>query len=76
MHHYNAEALKECFDMLDGRKAVGIDGVCKEEYQECLKQNLEDYNQVKANVISTRTRKTGLYSQGREAGANATIGYQ
>jgi RNA-directed DNA polymerase len=29
---FNKEALKECFNMLDGKKAIGIDGVTKSEY--------------------------------------------
>ena len=26
MHHINEGALRSCFDQLDGRKAVGVDG--------------------------------------------------
>ena len=29
MHHFNEESLKECFHELDGKKAVGIDGIDK-----------------------------------------------
>ena len=37
----NMEMLQECFDSLDGTKAVGIDGVSKENYGKNLVRNLE-----------------------------------
>lgn len=40
MHHFNLESLLQCFHELDGRKAVGADGVTKEKYQENLIPNL------------------------------------
>lgn len=40
MHFYNLESLAGCFNMLDGRKAVGADGITKEVYGEKLGQNL------------------------------------
>ena len=42
MHHFNVASLEECFHQLDGRKAVGIDGVTKAEYAERLDDNLQD----------------------------------
>jgi RNA-directed DNA polymerase len=42
MHHFNEESLAGCFHELDGRKAVGIDGIDKEEYGRELEANLED----------------------------------
>ena len=42
MHLYNLESLAECFNELDGRKAVGADGVTKEVYGEKLEPNLLD----------------------------------
>ena len=32
MHHYAVENLRACFEVLDGRKAPGVDGVTKAEY--------------------------------------------
>lgn len=32
MHHFNEESLKECFYELDGKKALGVDGMDKETY--------------------------------------------
>jgi RNA-directed DNA polymerase len=40
MHHFNEESLKECFHELDGRKAVGVDGINKETYGKDLDQNI------------------------------------
>jgi RNA-directed DNA polymerase len=40
MHHFNEESLKECFHELDGKKAVGIDGVDKETYGKELDLNI------------------------------------
>jgi len=41
MNVFNVESLRECFNMLDGKKAVGIDGVKKEDYVEDLDGNLQ-----------------------------------
>ncbi len=40
-HLINKELLKECHEKMDGNKAVGIDGVTKEEYGRNLDENLE-----------------------------------
>ena len=42
MHHVNEESLAECFKVIDGNKAKGIDNVSKKEYGEGLKVNLSD----------------------------------
>jgi group II intron reverse transcriptase/maturase len=42
MHLYNQESLEQCFHELDGSKAVGIDGMDKEEYGKNLRGNIED----------------------------------
>jgi RNA-directed DNA polymerase len=42
MHHINEGSLRRCFDKLDGKKALGVDGISKEEYGKNLKANLED----------------------------------
>jgi group II intron reverse transcriptase/maturase len=41
MHHFNCESLRGCFHELDGRKAVGTDGVDKETYAKDLIKNIE-----------------------------------
>jgi len=40
MHHFNEEALIECFHELDGKKALGADGIDKETYGKELDQNI------------------------------------
>lgn len=40
-HMINKELLKECHEEMDGKKAVGIDGITKEEYGRKLDENLE-----------------------------------
>lgn len=40
MHHFNEESLKECFHELDGKKAVGVDGIDKETYGKELDLNI------------------------------------
>lgn len=42
MHHFNEESLKECFYELDGKKAVGADGIDKEAYGKNLDQNISN----------------------------------
>ena len=42
MHLFKEESLGACFHALDGRKAVGADGVSKEQYGEHLEENLEE----------------------------------
>lgn len=41
IHHFNEESLKECFNRLDGKKAVGIDGMDKAQYALELDKNIE-----------------------------------
>ena len=41
MHHFNEASLQECFDSLDGRQAVGADGVTKRDDANRLEENLE-----------------------------------
>lgn len=40
MHHYNVDSLRDCFQELDGKKALGNDGLSKETYGEYLEENL------------------------------------
>ena len=41
-HLLNRDFLKDCYNSLNRNKAVGIDGVCWEEYGEALDDNVED----------------------------------
>ena len=40
IHHFNEESLIECFHELDGKKALGADGIDKETYGKELHQNI------------------------------------
>ena len=40
MHHFNEETLTTCFNELDGKKAVGADGVTKDDYGKSLTANI------------------------------------
>lgn len=42
MHHFNEASLAACFHTLDGRKAMGVDGVSKADYGEHLEENLKE----------------------------------
>jgi group II intron reverse transcriptase/maturase len=42
MHHVNEESLRTIFNKLDGKKAIGIDGIRKEDYAKNLEINLKD----------------------------------
>ena len=52
-HMIDRELLKECFDELNGNKAVGIDKVTKDEYLRNLPQNLENL----VNSLKTKRYK-------------------
>ena len=41
-HLINEEMLKSCHRDMDGKKAVGIDGVTKADYEENLEENLKN----------------------------------
>jgi len=42
MHLYNQESLTNCFLELNGKKAIGIDGITKVKYGENLHHNIDD----------------------------------
>jgi group II intron reverse transcriptase/maturase len=41
-HLINAEMIKACHEQMDKKKAVGIDGTTKEEYEANLEENIKD----------------------------------
>ena len=75
MHLFKEESLAACFHRLDGRKAVGVDGVRKAEYGEHLEPNL--------NALIARMKRMGyrpgpvrqvLIPKGDKAGATRPLG--
>ena len=55
VHHINRQMLLECHASMDGDKAVGIDGVTKEDYGKNLDENLEDLlDRMKRNAYKPK----------------------
>ena len=68
LHHFNESSLAVCFRELDGRKAVGIDGIDKVRYGENLDDNLKDLvTRMKRMAYQPAARTTGTYTKRREA---------
>ena len=42
MHLFNEESLTTCYHELDGKKAIGIDGVSKADYGKKLQENIQN----------------------------------
>ena len=54
-HIINKQMLTECHANMDGDKAVGVDGVTKEEYSENLNENLDDLlDRMKRNAYKPK----------------------
>lgn len=75
MHLFNEESLAACFRALDGKKAVGADGVRKAEYGDHLETNLKE--------LMVRMKRMGyrpgpvrqvLIPKGNKAGATRPLG--
>ncbi len=54
-HVYDVDNLRACYDALPGNRAVGMDGVTKEEYGKGLEENLSD--------LSARLKRMGFHPQ-------------
>lgn len=75
MHHFNEESLKECFDKLEGKKAVGVDGVDKESYGKELDQNISKLiAQMKAMAYRPGPVREVLIPKEGKAGAMRPLG--
>lgn len=40
MHHFTVENLRACFESLDAKHAIGVDGITKATYGQDLAANL------------------------------------
>ncbi|MCP3685059.1 MAG: group II intron reverse transcriptase/maturase [bacterium] len=49
-HVYNQDLLRQCYDSIDGRRAVGIDGVTKAAYGKDLATNLPNLSRRLGNM--------------------------
>lgn len=57
-HLINKELLIECHNELDGRKAKGIDGITKEEYNKNLEENIQNLvNKLKTKSFNPTPAK-------------------
>ncbi len=75
MHLYNEESLAACFRALDGKKAVGVDGVRKVEYGEHLESNLEELiSRMKRMGYRPGPVRQVLIPKGDKAGATRPLG--
>jgi RNA-directed DNA polymerase len=75
MPMFSVENLKECFHMLDRKKAVGIDGVTKDEYALNLNENLENLvNRMKTMSYRPGPVKQVLIPKEGKPGATRPLG--
>ena len=75
MHHFNLDMLLQCFDELDGKKAVGVDGVTKEQYQENLIDNLQSLvDRMKRMAYIPGSVRTVLIHKEDKPGATRPLG--
>lgn len=65
MHLFSQESLAACFHALDGKKAVGVDGVSKAEYGERLESNTQGTDRSdEAHGLPPGAGTTGTDPQG------------
>lgn len=75
MHHYNEASLTQCFLELDGRKALGIDGVSKELYGQNLGDNIPDLlERMKKMAYRPQSVRQTLIPKEGKPGATRPLG--
>jgi len=75
MPHFNTGSLTGCFHELDGKKAVGIDGVTKERYGVNLEENIEKLlSKMKSMTYRPLAVKEVLIPKEGKAGATRPLG--
>ena len=73
MHHYTVANLRACFESLDGKKALGIDGVTKEQYGQNLESNLKELHR-KLHQMSYRPQPVRQVEIPKEDGTMRPLG--
>ncbi len=75
IHHFNEDAFLVCYQELDAKKAIGIDGVSKESYGTNLQQNLKSLvsrlkamSYIPGDIRSVEIRKEGSGNKIRNLG--------
>jgi RNA-directed DNA polymerase len=75
MHYFNEESLEVCFHELDGKKAVGTDGIKKSQYGENLTENLKGLVQrMKQMAYRPESVREVLIPKAGKAGAMRPLG--
>lgn len=76
VHHFNVESLLGCFHQLDGKKAIGIDGITKDAYGENLQENITDLiNRMKRMAyIPGPVKEVLIPKDGGKPGATRPLG--
>lgn len=75
MHHFNVKSLQRCYDKLDGKKAVGVDGISKAEYGENLRVNLDNLiNRMKRMGYRPQAVRQVLIPKEGKSGATRPLG--
>ena len=75
IHHINEESLRTCFHELDGKKAIGIDGIDKASYEENLDKNLRDLmNRMKRMAYIPGVVRQVLIPKEGKPGATRPLG--
>lgn len=75
IHHFNVDSLRTCFYELDGKKAIGSDGIDKASYGENLETNLQNLmNRMKRMAyIPGPVRQVQIPKEGK-SGATRPLG--
>jgi RNA-directed DNA polymerase len=75
MHHINEGSLAESFHSLDGRKAVGVDGIRKEDYARNLDSNLKTLvSSMKSMSYRPRPAREKLIPKEGKSGKTRPLG--
>ena len=73
MHHCTVDNLRACFESLDGKKAIGVDGVTKAMYGQNLEANLQALHQ-KLHRMSYRPQPVRRVEIPKEDGSTRPLG--
>lgn len=75
MHHINEGSLRRCYEKLDGKKALGVDGISKAEYGKELQANLEELiGRMKRMAYRPQAVRQVLIPKEGKAGATRPLG--
>jgi RNA-directed DNA polymerase len=75
MHHINVGSLRRCYEKLDGKKALGVDGISKAEYGLDLQENLEELTmRMKRMAYRPQAVRQVLIPKEGKSGATRPLG--